>query len=46
MYPHVTQFQTIDNRRRELLAAETAMKTPARRRRRLLVRASKVTCET
>jgi hypothetical protein len=28
MYPHVTQFQTIDNRRRELLAAETVAGPP------------------
>jgi len=47
MYPHVTQFQTIDNRRRELLGAtrEAAPKAHARKRRRLFVRTPPVTSQ-
>ena len=32
-YPHVTQFQTIDNRRRQALASVEAAPRPARSRR-------------
>jgi hypothetical protein len=47
MYPHVTQFQTIDNRTRELLAAttEAAPKARAPKRRRLFVRTPRVTSQ-
>ena len=47
VYPHVTQFQTIDNRRRELLAAtaEAAPKEGVARRRLLLLRTPRVTSQ-
>jgi hypothetical protein len=47
MYPHVTQFETIDNRTRELLdtTADTTRQTRTARRRRLLVRAPRVTSQ-
>jgi hypothetical protein len=47
MYPHVTQFQTIDNRRRELLAAtaEAAPKPRAAKRRWVFARTPRVTSQ-
>jgi hypothetical protein len=45
MYPHVTQFQTTDNRRRRLLAAEPEPKAPSAKRRRLLFRVPRVTSQ-
>ena len=47
MYPHVTQFETIDNRTRELLdtTADTTRQTRIAKWRRLLVRAPRVTSQ-
>ena len=44
MYPHVTQFETIDNRTRQLLD-DTTPQARTGKRRRLLVRAPRVTSQ-
>jgi hypothetical protein len=46
MYPHVTQFETLDNRRREVLAAMREEPPEVReKRRRLLIRVPWVTSQ-